>query len=156
MLLAPKAIDAVISVLTPEDFYRPSHGTIYAAIVEVHTSGDRADVVTVDATLRARGLADEDTSGGVLTSLMANAPTTSSAPTYARIITEHARRRRMIGLAAELAESAYAGDEGGVARAAEQIVSLPEVGRVRVSLEDVSPAIRGEEPDVLPTMLRFG
>lgn len=154
LLLSPKAVDAVAGSLTPEDFYKPAHGHAYAAIVEVHTAAETVDVVTITATLGARGLADE-TTGAYLTTLVAEVGSTTAAPTYARIVTEHARRRRMLGLAGELAEAAYAGDEAGMSAALEQALAMPEVGRARIEIEDLTAAVEGDEPAIVPTILEM-
>lgn len=155
MLLSPTAIEAGLGIIEPGDFYDPGHAHIAQAIAEQYEAGETVDPVSVAAALRARGLLEECGGIAALGSLQSGAPSTSGAPTYARIISEHARRRRMIGLAAELAEAGYAEDDERLAQLAERIVSVPEVGRVRVEIEDLTAAVEGEETGIVPTILEM-
>ena len=155
MLLATKATETALSLVTAEDFYKPAHSHIYDAICEGHAADESTDPVSVAAIIRARGLLEDIGGPAVLVSLQAHTPSTSGAGTYARIIAEHARRRRMIGLAAEVTESAYAGDDDGITRAVERLGSLPTTGRARLEVEDLTEAIEGNEDAVVPTILEM-
>jgi hypothetical protein len=56
MLLSPEAIMTAMEVLNPEDFYRPLHGQIFAAVVDLSNSGREVDSITVTQKLEERGL----------------------------------------------------------------------------------------------------
>ena len=51
MLIDKDAVTEVAEVLKPEDFYRQHHGTIYAAILELHERREPVDIVTVSEVL---------------------------------------------------------------------------------------------------------
>ncbi len=57
MLLSRDAIASAMEICNPEDFYKSSHGHIFAAITSLFSQGEPADWVTVTEELRRRGLA---------------------------------------------------------------------------------------------------
>ena len=108
MLLSRDAIAAVNEVrLSPDDFYKPTHGHIYEAIERLYERGDPADPVTVSEELRREGLLDAIGGSSALVSLQSGTPATSNALRYARIVEEHALLRRLIGVAGEIAEIGF-------------------------------------------------
>ena len=83
MLLSKDAIADVVEVLRPDDFYRPSHQTVYDCILDLYGRGEPADAVTVSAELQRRG--DLIRLGGApyLHTLIATVPTAANAAYYA-------------------------------------------------------------------------
>src|SRR5271170_5742706 len=55
MLLSRDAIAAALERCSATDFYRPSHGHIFAAITALYGEGEPADAVTVAEALRRSG-----------------------------------------------------------------------------------------------------
>lgn len=107
-LLKPEAIDAAGELkLTAGDFYNPRHGVIFAAIESLHRRGEPADPVTVADELHRDGTLEQVGGGSALVALQTGTPAISSAPRYARIIADHAVLRRLIGVAAEIADLSY-------------------------------------------------
>ncbi len=107
MLLSRDAIADTIEVVSSEHFYKPGHAHVFDAIASLYSAGEPADPVTVAEELTRAGLLDRIGGTGMLVSLQANTPATSSAATYARIVHETAMLRRMIGVANEIAELGY-------------------------------------------------
>ena len=54
-MLSKDAIADVVEVLRGNDFYRPSHESIYEAILDLYGRGEPADAVTVADELTKRG-----------------------------------------------------------------------------------------------------
>src|SRR6478735_827964 len=108
MLLSKDAIAAGVELVGADDFYKPAHGHIFEAITSLYGGGEPVDPVTVADELRRAGLLDAIGGQGVLVTLQANTPATSSAARYAKIIEEHSLLRRMIWAAGDIAERAYA------------------------------------------------
>jgi replicative DNA helicase len=108
MLLSSDAVAAAVETCSAADFYKPSHGHVFSAIVSLFEAGEPVDAVTVADELRRRGLIDQVGDPTVLVSLQANTPSLANAGHYARIVEEHALLRRLIGVAGELAELGYA------------------------------------------------
>jgi replicative DNA helicase len=107
MLLSRDAIAAAVENCGVDDFYKPTHGHVFEAILSLYERGEPADPVTVADELRRVDLLEAVGGGAVLISLQANTPATSNAARYARIVEEHALLRRLIGVAGEIAEMGY-------------------------------------------------
>jgi replicative DNA helicase len=100
MLESKDAIAHVVEILHPEDFYQPSHGEIYEAILELHEQGRAADAITVADLLHRRGRLEAIGGKPFIHALLEAYPTAASAGHYAKIIEEHSILRQLI----------YAGD----------------------------------------------
>lgn len=107
MLLSRDAVAAAAETVTVDSFYSPAHAHIYDAIQTLTAHGDPVDPVTVADELRRADLLEQLGGPSVLLSLQANTPATSNAGRYARIVEDHALLRRMITVAAEIAEMGY-------------------------------------------------
>ncbi|HZU80086.1 MAG TPA: DnaB-like helicase N-terminal domain-containing protein, partial [Acidimicrobiales bacterium] len=107
MLLSRDAIAAAVETCGAEDFYKPAHAHIFAAITALYTRGEPADPVTVADELRRSGLLQDVGEPSVLISLQVNTPSTANAAHYARIVEEHALLRRLVSVAGEIAELGY-------------------------------------------------
>ncbi|GAC1532098.1 MAG: replicative DNA helicase [Acidimicrobiales bacterium] len=107
MLLSRDAISAASMACGADDFYKPAHGHIFDAILTLHSQGEPADPITVSDELSRGGLLEAIGGPSTLVSLQAATPATSNAGSYAKIVEEHALLRRLIGVAAEIAELGY-------------------------------------------------
>jgi replicative DNA helicase len=107
MLLSRDAIADAVEAIRTEDFYKPSHGHIYDAITSLFASGEPVDPITVSAELQRADLLDAIGGSGRLVELQAATPAISNARRYAHIIEEHAQLRRLIRVAADIAEIGY-------------------------------------------------
>ena len=107
MLLSRDATAVAIERCSATDFYRPSHGQIFAAVTALYGQGEPADAVTVSEQLRRTGVLDDIGGTAALVALQSNTPAISSAGRYARIVEEHALLRRLIGVSHQIAEIAY-------------------------------------------------
>ena len=96
MLLSRDAIAAALECCVAEDFYKPAHGHVFAAVTALYTRGEPADPVTVADELRRAGLLDAVGDASVLISLQVNTPSTANASHYAHIVEEHALLRRLV------------------------------------------------------------
>lgn len=100
---------AAAAGVTAADFYRPAHGTIYRACLEVEAAGAQCDPTTVGAALDTQ----LEAAGGrqALVAIQSSTPASANAPHYAKIVRDLARRRRGMALAAELDAAMRAGDD---------------------------------------------
>lgn len=102
MLLSRVAIDEALLRVTAEDFYKPAHQSVFAAIVAIHSRGENADPVTVQAVLVDQGLLDQIGGAHVLVDLMANTPSIGNAPQYAAIVAETSLLRQLSAIGGEI------------------------------------------------------
>lgn len=143
MLLSSDAASAAIQICSADDFYKPAHGMIFAAIVALFERGEPIDAVTVTDELRRAGSIETVGDLSILVSLQANTPSVANAEHYARIVEEHALLRRLVGVAAEIAEIGYSVPEdvtGAVDEAERMVFDLSE-RRTTDSMEALSALI---------------
>jgi len=129
MLLSSDATAAAIEVCSAEDFYKPAHGSIFAAIVALFERGEPVDAVTVTDELRRSSVLESIGDPALLVSLQANTPSIANAVHYARIVEEHALLRRLVGVAGEIAEIGYSVPEdvtGAVDEAERKVFDLAQ------------------------------
>ena len=145
MLLSRDAIAAGVECCSAQDFYRPGHGHVFAAICSLYAQGEPADPVTVADELRRAGLLDAAGGPAALITLQANTPATTNAARYARIVEEHALLRRLIGAAGEIAEMGYSvpEDVGEAIDRAETMVFDVAERRVTDTLRPLNELLAG-------------
>jgi replicative DNA helicase len=107
MLLSRDAIAAAVETVRAEDFYKPAHAHIFDAVTSLYGAGEPVDPVTVSEELRRAGLLEAVGGTAALVAVQTSTPATTSAARYAHIVEEHAMLRRLIGVAADIAERAY-------------------------------------------------
>ena len=124
LLLDRDAIIRVATSLTAADFYRPTHGQVYQAIMDLYNRRTPADYMTVADELARRGQLDDLGGISALISLLNAVPTAVHAEYYADLVGERATRRRLISAGTEVVALAYdeAQDLDDVLDKAEQAV----------------------------------
>jgi replicative DNA helicase len=104
MLLSAGAIGTVAEVLSADDFYRDSHGTIFRAALELYAKGEPVDAITVSDELEKRGQLEAIGGAGRIVELAALVPATANAGHYARIVKETAALRGLTRVGALIAD----------------------------------------------------
>src|SRR5690349_19166328 len=98
VLLSDTTLPALIidERLTPDDFYRESHGRIYQAMLDLNTQGERVDVLTLVEHLKQAG--DLESVGGpaAIEFLSGSVPAIGNVRAYAKIVRENAMLRRLL------------------------------------------------------------
>ncbi|OGE31713.1 replicative DNA helicase [Candidatus Daviesbacteria bacterium RIFCSPHIGHO2_01_FULL_44_29] len=108
LLIDKDAIANIAEILTDQDFYRSEqHGQIYSAILKLFEKREPIDLVTVTEELRQDNALDRVGGPAYLTELVNGVPTAAHVVSYARIVKEHATRRRLISDATKFVEEAY-------------------------------------------------
>lgn len=122
MMLSAEAMADVVEILEADDFYRSAHGKIFGVLRTLFAHGEPVDVITAVDALRKQGLLDEVGGALYLRDLVDQVPTPAGAAHYARIVSDAALRRRLIGAAADIIDTSYVGgdDADTIADAAEQ------------------------------------
>jgi replicative DNA helicase len=110
MLISKDAIADVTETVRGVDFYRPSHETIYDAILDLYGRGEPVDMVTVAAELQRRGELQRIGGAPYLHTLSANVPIAANAGYYAEIVREKAILRRLVDAGTRIVQIGYAGE----------------------------------------------
>ncbi len=98
---------AIEQGLVAEDFYKPAHAHVYAAIRTLSGAAQAVDVVTVSEELRKSNLLDELGGLNFLLDLQNATPSISSAGRYIQIVRDTSILRRLIRGASDIADLGY-------------------------------------------------
>lgn len=108
MMLSKIAAGDILEILEgPEDFYRPAHVEIAAAISHMYSLGEPTDAIAVGEELRRRGRLEQVGGKPYLHTLVSSVPTAASGSYYARIVNELGMLRRLIDVSTQIAAEAY-------------------------------------------------
>lgn len=107
ILIENEAINKVLEILTPDDFYRDSHRKIFNALIELSERDEPADLITTTNELRKRGQLDAIGGASYLASLIDSVPTAANIEYYARIVREKAILRKLIETSTEIITQSY-------------------------------------------------
>lgn len=109
-----KALSEIVEILKADDFYRPNHGTIFTAIVDLFSAGHPVDPQTVAIELDKRCKLVNIGGAAYLLTLMESCPTAVNGGYYARAVADKAVRRRLLAFGFRCQELAYAGDDDDI------------------------------------------
>ena len=107
ILVNPKCLDKVISILKPEYFYKPAHRYIYEAILQLSSNNNVIDIVSVSDTLNINQKLELVGGRAFINDLSFKCITTSNVGYYANIIEEKAIKRALIQAGSEITTEGY-------------------------------------------------
>jgi replicative DNA helicase len=107
ILLENDAINRVLEILTPEDFYRESHRKIFRAMIELADRNEPVDLITLSDFLKGKGDLEAVGGSSYLASIAGLVPTAANIAYYARIVRERAILRHLISAATEIASRGF-------------------------------------------------
>src|SRR3954447_26855881 len=104
VLLSDTALPALIidERLQPGDFYRESHGQIFAAMLALHSEGEPVDALTLVEHLKQSGQLEAVGGRATVDLLAGSVPAVGNVRQYARIVRENAMLRRLLHAAYEI------------------------------------------------------
>lgn len=107
MILDPLSIDAVEAVIRADDFFRPAHQTLYAALVAMRHADLPIDFVTLKDSLIQRGEFQAVGGNEYLGKIIDETPNSYNARYYAFQVREAAIKRGIIQSGTEFARRGY-------------------------------------------------
>ncbi|HVW68699.1 MAG TPA: replicative DNA helicase [Steroidobacteraceae bacterium] len=110
LLLDTSAWDNVADIVKEEDFYRPDHRLIFAAIAILAGNGKPCDVVTISQHLERSGQLEEAGGLAYLGSVVRDTPTAANVRAYAEIVRERSLLRQLITAGSEIASAVFNSD----------------------------------------------
>ncbi len=138
------ALNKVIEILSPEDFFVSAHQKIYSAILDLNEKGEPVDVITLNNRLKQSKLLENVGDTAYITLLSSCVPTAANVTHYAKIVKEKALLRKVIHAATGLAFEAYeeAEDIDAFLDRAEQVIFDISQGKINPSFFSVRDIIK--------------
>jgi len=107
ILLENSAINSVLELLGPGDFYSEAHRKIFHLIIELTEKNEPVDLITLSNALKDKNLLDAAGGTAYLASLVDNVPSAANVANYAKIVKEKAILRGLIGSATQIINDCY-------------------------------------------------
>ena len=111
IMLDNQSINDALQLLTPEDFYRAPHRSIFEAMVMLSDRRDPIDVITLSHQLRQNGTLEACGGMEALSRLAALVPSSANVGFYARNVKEMSVLRRVIHEASEVIQQAFTAED---------------------------------------------
>ena len=108
LMLDKNAIIKVADILSPGDFYRQVHNTIFEAMIDLFNKGEPIDVLSVTNRLEEKGALDEIGGPGYLATLVNLVPTAAHVLHYAKIVHRKKVLRDLIEAAQDISQLGFA------------------------------------------------
>jgi replicative DNA helicase len=144
ILLENEAINRVLEIIAPVDFYRESHRKIFRAMLELADRSEPADLITLSELLKGKGELEAVGGSTYLASLADQVPTAANIAHYARIIREKAILRQLISSATEIATRGFE-EQGNVDEfldAAEKVIFDIAEKKIKASFVSIGDMIK--------------
>ncbi len=107
VLLDPPALNTVMDMLVPEDFYAGGHQVIFAAMRELFQKGQPVDVITVADFLSAAGKLEQAGGAAAISILPDRVATAANLAYWAQLVRQKSILRRVINEATRIISFAY-------------------------------------------------
>src|SRR5690242_15305661 len=112
IMLDNAALDRVVELVQPDDFYRGVHRKLFRAMLELSERSEPVDLITLSEVLKARGELSDVGGASYLAELAERVPTAANIVHYARIVRERSILRGLIEAATEIATRGYQASDG--------------------------------------------
>jgi replicative DNA helicase len=144
ILIENQAINKVIEILTPDDFYRDSHRKIFNALIDLSERDEPADLITLTNELRKIDQLDSIGGASYIASLIDLVPTAANIEYYAKIVREKSILRKLIQTSTEIITQSYEdrGDVEGFLDEAERAIFEISEKRVKPSFYSLREIVK--------------
>ncbi len=132
ILVNNENLNTVLSVVSPEDFYKDAHRKILERIIALVDKGLPVDLLSLNEELARAGLLEEVGGAAYVSSLMDGVPRSLNVEYYSQIIKEKALLRRLIISSAKIIASSYEQKEDADVLLDEAQAAIIEVAEQRV------------------------
>jgi replicative DNA helicase len=134
ILVNNKNLNVLLSIVSPEDFYKDANRSILARMSSLVDKGLPIDLLTLTDELQKAGILDEIGGAAYLSSLMDGVPKSLNIEYHARIIKEKALLRRLITSSAKIMSSSYDQKDD-----ADQLLEEAQAAIIEVAEQRVKP-----------------
>ena len=111
MIMEQDPIVTAMEILLQEDFYHKQYGILFDAMIELYSSGQPVDLVTLQNKLKEKDVPQEVSSLEFVGELVRAVPTSANVKYYCNIVKENPMKRNLIRVTEEIENECYAGKE---------------------------------------------
>lgn len=137
ILRDPEAITKVIEILSPADFYRDAHRSIFEIMFDLFNNNLPTDLIAVTDELQKKGQLDKVGGAAYIAQLSSAVPTAVNIEYYALVVKEKSLARQVIQNANLILQSAYSGDY----ETAEELINLAESSMFSIGQKNVKGSL---------------
>ena len=134
ILVNNENLNVVLSIISPQDFYREANQRIIEKIIGLVDKGLPVDLLCLSEELQRDGVLDEIGGASYLSSLMDGVPRSLNIEYHARIIKEKALLRRLILSSAKIITASYEQKED-----ADELLNEAQTAIVEVAEQRIKP-----------------
>lgn len=134
ILVNDKNLNVVLSIISPQDFYKEANREILEKIITLVDKGIPVDLLSLSAELQKAGTLEEVGGATYLSSLMDGVPKSLNIEYHAQIIKEKALLRRLILSSAKIISSSYEQKED-----ADQLLDEAQAAIIEVAEQRIKP-----------------
>jgi len=147
ILVNNESLNVVMSIITPEDFYKESHQKIIERISALVDKGLPVDLLSLSEEMQRAGLLEEAGGMAYLSSLMDGVPKSLNVEYYAQIIKEKALLRRLIVSSAKIITASYEQKEE-----ADDLLNEAQAAIIEVAEQRIRPGLVPVRALTAPTL----
>ncbi|MGD9075765.1 MAG: replicative DNA helicase [Desulfobacteraceae bacterium] len=109
ILINNDAMNQVMDVLSPDDFYREAHLQLFEGMVDLYNNNEPIDLITLSQQLTGKDLLEKAGGAEYLASLVDAVSTSAGIQYHAEIVRELSVRRKLINQCSVISESCFQG-----------------------------------------------
>jgi len=147
ILVNNESLNTVLSVISPEDFYKDSNRKIIEKIIVLVDKGLPVDLLSLSEELKKDGALDEVGGASYLSSLMDGVPRSLNVEYYAQVIKEKALLRKLILSSAKIISSSYEQKED-----ADELLNEAQAAIIEVAEQRIKPGFVAVNQLTRPTL----
>jgi replicative DNA helicase len=145
VLLNNDAMNQLMDILSPDDFYREAHATIFDGMVHLYNESEPIDVITLSETLTRKSLLEKVGGIDYLAVLVQSVSTSAGIVYHAEIIRASSVRRQLISECSNISELCFQEQEDaeGLLEKAEQTIFNIAESQIKEGFQSLRQIVKG-------------
>jgi replicative DNA helicase len=145
ILMNNDAMNQVMDILSPDDFYREAHISLFEGMAELYNLSEPIDMITLSQFLTKKNLLEKAGGTDYLVSLVESVSISAGITYHAEIVKGLSIRRKLIGQCSVIAESCFQdwGETEDLLELAEQSIFDIAEEQVREGFDSLEDIIKG-------------
>ena len=107
ILMNNDALNQVMDILSPDDFYREANMSLFEGMVELYAHGEPVDIITLSQIFTKKGILGKVGGASYLAALVEAVSTSAGILYHAKIVRDLSVRRKLISQCSAISESCF-------------------------------------------------